>query len=86
MKKLGALIVAGAMFVAIGLVGTWENTYTKTAEVIAVEAGTIYVEDKYGECWAFSTDDSYEVGEVLKLKMSTNYTDAIYDDYILEVK
>ena len=80
---LGFIVV----FLLIGFAGHIKHNYTrKDCEVVKVSGGVVTVEDQVGNLWEFE-GFGYEVGDVITLKMHTNYThNTSRDDYITGVK
>ena len=82
-----AVIVIMIFFGGLGLVGNFEHNYTrKDCEVISVCNGLIKAEDVCGYVWEFEGSD-YRIGDVITLKMHTNYTHGtVADDIVTGVK
>ena len=78
-------ILATAAITA-GLIGAghFEANYTREDCVVIGHRGYwTMVEDKQGHVWGFE-GDFFKVGDHVDLKMNTNGTDGIYDDYVKE--
>ena len=72
----------------IGGVGTYESTYTRTAEVVEVNNNLAIFTDATGNDWDYYFEDgtNLEVGDNVKLIMDTKHTDNnIYDDEIKKI-
>lgn len=72
----------------IGGVGTYENTYTRTAEVVEVNNNLAIFTDATGNDWNYYFEDgtNLETGNNVKLIMDTMHTDSnIYDDKIKKI-
>ena len=80
---LGFIVV----FLLIGFAGHIKHNYTrKDCEVVKVSGGVVTVEDQVGNLWEFE-GFGYEVGDVITLKMHTNYTHNTFrDDYVTGIK
>ena len=84
-KTILAVILGIAI---IGGVGTYENTYTRTAEVVEVNNNLATFTDTTGNDWDYYFEDgtNLEVGNKVELVMNTMHTDNnIYDDKIKKV-
>lgn len=85
-KKFCAIMVLLVFIASLGIVGNYENHYTRKATVIEVNDDLVVVEDNCGYLWEFY-GSGYEVGQQVKMKMFTNYTDnTIFDDEIEKVE
>ena len=63
----------------------YEHNYTREVKVIDVQGCDITVADNYEHEWVFF-GDGYEVGDIITVKMNTNYTDnTVNDDKITGV-
>lgn len=81
----GTLIIVGFILL-MGIAGNLDSHYRMTAEVIKVEDNLVYYEDTTGNVWLEKTD-GYNVGDNVKIKFHTNYTDGTRkDDRIEKVK
>ena len=72
----------------IGGVGTYESTYTRTAEVVEVNNNLAIFTDATGNDWYYYFDDGTDIkiGDNVKLIMDTMHTDSnIYDDEIKKI-
>lgn len=72
----------------IGGVGTYESTYTRTAEVVEVNNNLAIFTDATGNDWNYYFEDGtdIEIGDNVKLIMDTMHTDSnIYDDKIKKI-
>ncbi len=81
-----ALIALLAMLVAVGYI---ECHYTrKDCVVIDTQGYVVVVEDKSGHVWKYVAEDEVpRVGDVVDLRMHTEYTDTdISDDTIVGVR
>ena len=82
------IIVLSVLFVMPGIAGFYENHYWNTGIVTSVVNETVTVEDTEGNEWDFICDskNDYSVGDKVRLRFSTNYTDSnIYDDEVENV-
>lgn len=64
-----------------------ESHYSRSAEVTYRNENTVIAIDNVGYEWEFTVDDedTLQVGNKIKLKMYTNYTDSdIFDDVVLD--
>lgn len=64
-----------------------ESHYSRKAEVTYRNGNTVIATDNVGYKWEFTIDDedTLQVGNKIKLKMYTNYTDSdIFDDVVLD--
>lgn len=88
MKK--AMTVLGVMVVVmiIFLGGYIENHYNRHATVTDINNKVVTVADSTDNEWMFfaESENDYYVGQNVTLKMDTNGTDSIYDDFIVSVK
>ena len=87
MKNFLFTLLLFVLFICfIGLLGTVESTYNRTARVVCVENNIVTVEDESGHSWELKTDELKEGQEVV-LKMKDNNTDSIIkDDIIIDYK
>ena len=73
----------------VGGVGTYENTYIRTAKVIEVQIDNLVTfVDSTGNNWDYYFKDgtNLEVGDNVKLVMDSMHTDRnIYDDEIRKI-
>lgn len=72
----------------IGGVGTYESTYTRTAELVEVNNNLATFTDSTGNDWDYYFEDGtdLEIGDNVKLIMDTKHTDNnIYDDEIKKI-
>lgn len=89
-KEVGLKIWAGVavffmMLVAPAIAGTIQCHYDLEATIIEVNDECVTAKDNMGHKWDFNGND-YSVGEKVRLKMFTNYTDSnIYDDQVIGV-
>jgi hypothetical protein len=87
-KEFVCVVIAITMFLGLaGFAGNIEHNYTrKDCEVISVKNGVVKAEDVCGYVWEFEGAGFY-IGEIITLKMHTNYTHGtITDDYVTGVK
>ena len=83
---LEAIAIFTIFFIMPGLAGNIETHYNREGIVTSAKNDVIMVEDNTGNIWAFDGYD-YEVGDVVKMRMFTNYTDnTIEDDEVENVK
>lgn len=91
MKKRTFSLIGGLLFCgALCCLGSLENyvktSYTREATIINNEDNNCIAEDSTGNTWTFYKE-GYEVGDKVKLYMTTNNTDSnIFDDEITKVK
>ena len=72
----------------IGGVGTYESTYTRTAELVEVNNNLAIFTDAAGNDWNYYFEDGTDIkiGDNVKLIMDTMHTDSnIYDDKIKKI-
>ena len=83
---IGVVFTMAFFIVPMGVAGTIETHYYRTAEVVAISGDEITVTDTTDNEWLFY-GDGYTEGDKVKMLMFTNYTDnTIYDDEIVKVK
>ena len=86
---LGSLL-AVVMFLAIGMVGTMENTYTrKDCIVTSVQGDMVTAKDTCGYVWSWlvTEDTNIYEGDRVDLKMDTRCTNGtVYDDEVIDFK
>ena len=71
----------------IKLAGDLDNTYTFDALVVSSVNDEIVLKDWKDTLWSYHSDDTYKVGDKLKVKFHTNYTPHNRsDDYIIKIK
>jgi len=70
--------------IVIGLLCTYESTYTRQATVTKCENSIVYCIDKQGNIWSY--EGNAVEGQAVILIMYTNHTDTITDDIIKGVK
>jgi hypothetical protein len=82
-----AIVVITMFFGVVGFAGNIKHNYIrKDCEVISVSNDLVTVEDVCGYVWEFE-GSGYRVGDVITLKMHTNYTHGtIEDDIVTGVK
>ena len=88
MKKIfvGMIIIAT---IVGGLNGFnhWLNSYEKECEVIGVNNTIVECKDNHDEIWTFEdTEKHYSVGETIILEFTTNGTESLADDKVVDVK
>ena len=86
MIKIALAVMLG--ITAIGSVGAYESTYTRTAEVVEVNNNLATFTDATGNDWEYYFEDGtdLEIGDNVKLIMDTMHTDNnIYDDEIKKI-
>ena len=72
----------------IGGVGTYESTYTRTAEVVEVNNNLVTFTDSTGNDWDYCFEDgtNLKTSDNVKLIMDSMHTDSnIYDDEIKKI-
>lgn len=80
-RTLTMIVLVIALFIVVGLLQGYENTYKIKAKVI--NSNTVICER--GHIWKY--DNTRAEGEEITLIMHTNTTDSyLLDDYIIEVK
>lgn len=77
-------IITILAIIVIGLLCTYESTYTRQVTVTKCENGIVYCIDKQGHIWSYE-GNAVEGQEVI-LTMYDNHTSTITDDTIKEVK
>ena len=84
------VVVAIAMLLALGLMGTWEHTYTrKDCVVVAIQGDEVIAEDTLGFRWSWYVDQESNIteGDVVTLVMHTGFThNTINDDEVRDYK
>lgn len=90
MKFNQVMALVMVMFFAIfagGVVHT-QNTmeYSQVLEVVEIENDLIYLVDWDGNEWIWEGAEDWKVGDFAAATMSTNGTNNIYDDAIIELK
>lgn len=86
MKTIGRFLIVLAVIFTIGKLESNSHYYTrKNCEVVKVDGYTVSVEDNMGRWWKFE-GESFEVGDIVDVKMFDNLTDGIKDDQIVDVK
>lgn len=82
----GLLGIVGGIALISG-VNSYEASYNRDAEVIAIENNVATFEDTCGYTWEWDveTSDNLFVGKQVTLKMDNRHTDTIYDDIIKKV-
>lgn len=70
--------------IVIGLLCTYESTYTRQATVYKSNNGIVYCIDKQGNLWSY--EGNAAIGQEVTLKMYDNHTSDITDDIVKEVK
>ena len=86
MIKIALAVMLG--IAVVGGVGTYESTYTRTAEVVEVNNNLATFTDSTGNDWEYYFEDGtdLEIGDNVKLVMDTMHTDSnIYDDEIKKI-
>lgn len=84
-----SVIILAMLFVVPGILGYMETHYMRNGNIVAINGDTITVKDEGGECWQYDVENGneYKIGESVKMRMSTNYTDfSFYDDIVEDVK
>ena len=61
------------------------NYKREDCKVVWITDGKVTVQDKAGLRWRFDDDGTYQEGDVVTLKMHTNFTSPVGDDTIKEV-
>lgn len=83
---VATLIICMIFAVLLGVPGYIEHNYKREdCKVVWITDGKVTVQDKAGLRWRFDDDGTYDVGDVVTLKMHTNYTSPVGDDTIKEV-
>ena len=92
MKVNQVIAIVAAMFVVIsgcGIAYTQSsNIYSTVFEVVEINESEdiIYLVDVNGNEWIWEGAKDWEVGDFAAATMSTNETDNIYDDTIIDLK
>ena len=80
LKEIVEAIIVLALVLAPPIIGgTIQTTYTMTAEVVSADYGTIAIVDETGELFAFC-GDGFSVGDKVKVRFNTNFTDSTRED------
>ena len=89
MKMIKTVLAVMLGIAIIGGVGTYESTYTRTAEVVSVQNDSLVTfTDSTGNDWDYCFEDgtNLETGDKVKLVMDSMHTDSnIYDDKIKKI-
>ena len=86
-----SVVVLIMLFLVPGILGYMETHYIKTGQIVHIDNNNniITVEDADGEKWEYYADDisaDYNLGDSVKMRMNTNYTDhSFYDDSVENV-
>lgn len=85
-KDIIAVLFALSIFIiCIGIVGYYENHYTKTMTVTDIDKNTVYLVDSQGEEWSIYANN-VKVNDKVKVLIFTNNTDnKITDDKIEKI-
>lgn len=85
-NKIFTAIALVLFLLMVGLVGTWESTYTREVTCFnCTYDGTYQMLDDYGHVWMWE-GEGVEVGYNYKLTMDDNHTTDIYDDVIKKIE
>jgi hypothetical protein len=79
------ILIVTTVIIVIGLFGMIENTYTRDVVVTEVQDQEITVTDVSGNEFSFYGTD-YTVDQEITVVMTTNNTDSITDDKIIDVR
>ncbi len=82
MRKLAVIFAAGMLLLGTMNAGNYER---KGCKVVDVSGDLVTVEDVTGNLWEF-TEEGYNLGDRVSLKMNGKGTDFIEDDVILSVE
>ena len=88
MRMIKTVLAVMLGITVIGGVGTYESTYTRTAEVIEVNNNLATFTDTTGNDWEYYFEDgpNLETGDNVKLIMDTMHSDSnVYDDKIKKI-
>ena len=88
MKMIKTVLAVMLGIAVIGGVGTYESTYTRTAEVVEVNNNLATFTDATGNDWDYYFEDgtNLKTGDNVKLIIDTMHTDNnIYDDEIKKI-
>ena len=89
MRMIKTVLAVMLGIAVIGGVGTYESTYTRTAEVAKIQNDSLVTfTDSTGNDWDYYFEDGtdLEIGDNVKLIMDTKHTDNnIYDDEIKKI-
>ena len=89
MRMIKTVLAVMVGIAVVGGVGTYENTYIRTAKVIEVQIDNLVTfVDSTGNNWDYYFKDgtNLEVGDNVKLVMDSMHTDRnIYDDEIRKI-
>ena len=78
------ILIAITVIIIIGLFGMIDNTYTRGVRVVEVQDQKVIVVDVSGNEFSFYGTD-YTVDQEITVVMTTNNTDSIIDDKIVDV-
>ena len=79
------ILIVVTIIIVVGLFGMIENTYTREVTVTEMQDQEVTVVDVSGNEFCFYGTD-YTVGQKITVVMTTNNTDSITDDKIIDVR
>lgn len=84
-RKMFVTVVMFALFILCAcFVGNIETRYTRKGIVTNVCNNVVTIEDEFGEVWLIE-DDTYNVNDKVTMRINTNHTNEIHDDFIEKV-
>ncbi len=84
-KMIKRILIVITVIIVISLFGMIENTYTREVTVTEVQDQEVTVVDVSGNEFCFYGTD-YTVDQEITVVMTTNNTDSITDDKIIDVR
>lgn len=86
-KKVGVVVLLIFLVLAIRLAGNLDNSYVVNATVNSYSNNEVVFTDWQHDLWVYDTDEKFTVGDKIKVKFHTNYTEHNRrDDTILWIK
>lgn len=87
LKKIGAVILLGFFILAVRFAGDLDNSYIIDATVNSYSHNEVVFTDWQHKIWVYDTDEKFAVGDKIKVKFHTNYTEHDRnDDTILWIR
>ena len=84
------LISVCLILMALAISGTIESNYTIRGEIVQIHNDIVTIEDTAGHLWDVYRDNEHytdlAMGQTVKVKYFTNFTNRRQDDTILEIK
>lgn len=83
-RTITTLLIILIGFLTLGIVGSFESTYTRKATIRQNDNGIVQCIDEQGHLWEYKGEGI--VGQHITLVMNDNHTSTITDDIVKEVK